>query len=330
MIGVESSPYTVKVRAVLRYRLLPYRWICRFPRMIGETAHVRPAIMPVVQFPDGRYRTDSTPILYDLETAHPGRRSILPDDPGLAFLSHLIEDMADEWLTKCIFHYRFGYEGDSWFAARWVMSDARADRDVASQEEEARAFRAHQIARMPLVGCTPGNAPLIEASYRRVLNTLEPFVGNDRYLFGSRPALADFGLYAPLKTLATDPTPAALLREIAPYTEHWVRRLDDASGVDGEWANPQAPLPAVARGLLQLAGEIYLPFLDANARAAEAGAASVELRLAGFDYSQPVFRYQTKCLSWLRAEFQSLAPETRERIRPELEDGGCWPYLMSG
>lgn len=100
--------------------------------------------------------------------------------------------------------------------------------------------------------------------------------------------------------------------------------------MDGEWAGAQTPLPAVVTDLLGLAGEIYLPFLEANAAAARAGAATVELRLNDFEYSQPVFRYQTKCLEWLREEFQSLPPEARERIRPALETSGCWRYLASG
>jgi len=327
IIGVESSPYTIKVRAVLRYRRLPYQWICRFPRMIAETGQVRPAIMPVVQFPDGSYRTDSTPILYDLEWAFPKQRSIIPEDAGQAWVSHLIEDMADEWLAKCIFHYRFGNERDSWYAARWVMSDAKSSAEMQSLAEEVAAFRAHQISRMPRFGCTPENAPVIEASYRRVLAIVESFAGNERYLFGSKPALADFGLYGPLKTLATDPTPSAIMREIAPNAEHWVRRLDDASGVDGNWDPAARALSPAVTELLRMAGELYLPFLDANARAIEDGSQTVRVKLGGSDYSQPVFRYQQKCLYWLRAEFEAMSPEARDRLRPALEATGCWRYL---
>jgi hypothetical protein len=29
--------------------------------------------MPIIQFPDGTYRTDSTPIILDLERLHPNR-----------------------------------------------------------------------------------------------------------------------------------------------------------------------------------------------------------------------------------------------------------------
>ena len=327
VIGVESSLYTVKVRAVLRYRHLPHRWVPRFPRMVAETAHVRPAIMPVVQFPDGSYHTDSTPILFELEAVKPGVRSILPDDPGRAFLAHLIEDFADEWLAKCLFHYRFAYDEDSWFAARWVMSDAKSAAEMESLPDEVTAFRALQISRMPRVGSIPEHAQLLEDSYRRVLVALETTVANERFLFGTRPSLADFGLFGPLKTMATDPTPLAVLRKCAPYTEHWVRRLDDASGVEGAWAPAEAPLARAVTELLEIIGELYLPYLVANASATDAGEASFRLRLGACDYEQPAFPYHRKCLQWLRESLESLDPAAREELRPTLEATGCWNPL---
>jgi len=54
------------------------------------------------------------------------------------------------------------------------------------------------------------------------------------YLFGSRPTLADFGLFGQLIILATDPTPASEMRRRAPDVLLWLLRLDDASGVEGE------------------------------------------------------------------------------------------------
>src|SRR3546814_2271154 len=87
---------------------------------------------------------------------------------------------------------------------------------------------------MAMVGCTPDNAPLIEAGYERLLDILAPHVGGARYLFGSRPSLADFALYGQLAQLTIDPQPQRICRERAPVVESWAITLDDASGIDGE------------------------------------------------------------------------------------------------
>ena len=326
VIGIESSPYAVKVRAVMRYRRLPHIWVARMPQFFEETQAVRPLLMPVVQFPDGAYRTDSTTIIRELEGRHPGERSVMPGDPGLAFLSDLIEDMADEWLTKCLFHYRFSNALDRKTAAAWVMDDAHPHLSVDELAARTDAFIDRQVNRMPLVGCTPANAPLLEASYKAVLACLEPFVATDRFLFGTRPSLADFGLYAQLKTLRSDPTPGAIMREMAPRTWHWIGRVDDASGVNGTWDRSDDVSPA-AEGLLRLAGTYYLPYLAANGRAMDAGADTVEVDLAGHPYSQPVFRFHGKCWSYLRHAYGALADTTRQQLSSLLERTGCLEVL---
>ena len=60
---------------------------------------------------------DSTPIIRRLEEEWEGR-SLIPTDPAIAFLDELIEDYADEWLTKAMFHYRWAYAEDIDRAAR--------------------------------------------------------------------------------------------------------------------------------------------------------------------------------------------------------------------
>ena len=299
LYGVDASPYTVKVRAALRYRRIPHRWVCRW--MHERTAHVRPQLMPVVEYPDGGFRIDSTPILLDLEERHADARSLLPEDPRDRFAALLIEDMADEWLTKCVFHYRFATEEDGVFAARWVMDDARGDLAAEGMREAVEPFRQRQISRREMVGCTPEAAPLIEATYLRVLDALETTAANGRFLFGTRPSLADFALFGQLRTLGIDPTPMALMRERAPRTDAWVRRLDDCSGVEGEW---EGAGPAVGT-LLGMFRDIYWPFLEANA------AGDVDIVLDGTRFRQPHFRYQAKCRDRLIRLHAALDPAVR-------------------
>ncbi len=330
ILGGLGSPYSMKMRAVLRYRRLPHVWVQLNDRNAYEIANVKPAVIPIIQFPDGSLHNDSTPMIFDLERAHPGQRSIVPDDEGQAFLAFLLEDMADEWGTKMMFHYRWFRERDQKQMSEWLAFDRLAGRGRAAIDGHAEVFAARQIGRMALVGCTAANQPLIEETARRVLALLEAHVTEEAYFFGSRPSLADFGWMGQLSQLAVDPTPADLMRETAPYTFRWLAQLDDASGIEGEWRDPAAPLSPAVRGLLAMAGEVYFPFLIANEEALKKGAETFSFGALGLTYEQGAFKYQAKCLAELRARFSALSGAARERVVPALREAGCLDYLAAG
>ncbi|MBT7663599.1 MAG: glutathione S-transferase, partial [Rhodospirillaceae bacterium] len=276
---------------------------------------------------EDRYRVDSTPLAYDLEERHPGHRSIIPNDPGHAFLSHLLEDMADEWLTKAMFHYRWHYDADIYYASHWIADDSFPDASREERDATAKQFADRQVGRMPIVGCTPENKPVIEDSFHRILALLENHVSMYDFLFGSRPSLGDFGIFGQLKPLSTDPTPLAIMRAEAMKTESWVRQLDDASGIDGEWLNADDDLPDSTMGLLALSGEYYMPFLLANAAAAERGEDTFALSYDKGPYSQATFNYQVKCLMELRRRLAELEGAAAERTRTILQQTGCLDAL---
>jgi hypothetical protein len=182
---------------------------------------------------------------------------------------------------------------------------------------------------MTILGATAENRPLLEESYRRMLRAFEPDVGMTKYLFGSRPSLADFAWFGQLSEMATDPTPMRIMREVAPFTEHWVRRLDDASGVDGEWYPREQALSGMTEALLAIAGELYLPFLVANAQAFAKGLERLEIKVWGLPYALSPFKYQVKCLQQLRDKFAALDAEHIKALRPVLERTGCWTHLAA-
>jgi glutathione S-transferase len=333
LYGVLGSPYAAKLRALLRYRRLPFDWlpasfdwVPELKLVRPELVGVKPRIIPVVWFPhDGSYRVDSTVIAYDLERQHQ-ERSILPDDPALAFLSHVLEDMGDEWLLKIAFHYRWANEADRNFTNRLIMAELLGGGVPQERIDWAAAqFRDRQISRMPLVGCLPQNAPLIAEIYRRVLDAMTRLRASSPFLFGSRPALADFGLFGALFTCRNDPTPGAIMNERSPATLDWIYTLDEASGVEGEWTSSVNTLEDGTKDLLRLAGETYLPFLLANAAALERGASTVSMTALGHPYEQAPFKYQARCLQWLREEFDGLSGATRTRAADVLVETGCGP-----
>jgi glutathione S-transferase len=342
LFGSVGSPYALKLRAILRYQRLPFDWIPTsldwVPQGLNRPplsekarqliADVRPHVIPVVYFPHDRsFHNDSTLVAYKLDRESK-ERSIIPPDPGLAFLSHLLEDMADEWGVKIAFHYRWACEQDRAFKSRVVTGELLgAGFDRPAQLSAARHFAARQVSRMPLVGCTPENAPLIEKTFRRILAAMDRLLEESRFMFGTRPVLADFGWYGQLISLAADPTPWVIMRDLAPGVFPYLQSLEDASGVDEPWPPPSSALPQSTTDLLSLAGEVYLPFLQVNAAAHEAGRKSFTFSTLGMRYSQDTFKYQVKCLNWLQQEFRSLQGEHRERAAALLKNTGCLTAL---
>lgn len=45
-------------------------------------------------------------------------------------------------------------------------------------------------------------------------------------------------------------------------------------------------------------------------------------------YSQDTFKYQVKCLQWLRDEVKALRGEVRDRTFSILSDTGCFDVLI--
>jgi len=326
LFGGNPSPYSRKLRAILRYRRLPHTWTVGTADTVPELAQVKPRLIPILRLPDsGEYRVDSTPLAYLLEQRHPGQRSIIPEDAGDAFICHLLEDFADEWLTKVMFHYRWHEDETADWASHWIVYDMLPALDGKAHAQAAKMFHDRQRERRAIVGCTPENSALIEGIYQRLLQALGAYVSGTRYLFGSRPSLADFALYGQLAQLVTDPWPQRVCREQAPAVEGWVTALDDASGISGLWQAEAAT--AIREALLEMVGAEYLPFLQANAQALAAGSTQVELTIRGQQYRQAPFAYQGKCYADLCQRWSALDTAVQERLAPVLERTGCLSSL---
>lgn len=325
LYGALGSPYSLKMRALLRYRRIPHIWT-HGGEARDALAQVKAPVIPVLQFPDGSYHNDSTPLIYTLEQRH-AERSVVPPDPARAFLAHLIEDFADEWVPKAMFGYRWLAQVDQIQMSRWLAFDNLKGGGLSTSQGFAEQFRSRQVGRMAIVGCTAENFPLIEASTRALLAALEAHVTDQHLFFGSRPSLAEFSLYGQLSQLGVDPTPEAMMRADYPYSLRWLLHIDDMSGINGEWDAPDAPLPPVVVEILRQAGAIYLPFLVANAEANAAGQDQFAIEAMGHPYSQGVFKYQVKCLADLRSRYAALGADARASIAPLLTETGCLAVL---
>ena len=329
MMGAPGSPYTRKMRAVLRYRRIPFTIIQQNSKEAGQQPAAKVPLLPTFYLPNESGEivptTDSTPLIRRFEKAFNGR-SIIPRDPAAVFLDELLEDYADEWLTKCMFHYRWYREADATKARQilphWSMENV-TDEQIAPIQ---KMIGDRQIGRLGVVGSNDVTAEVIEDSYRRFLRAFDAQLQNSRFFFGNRPASSDFGMMGQLTCLALfDPTPSALTAELAPRVYGWTELVEDLSGkepTEDDWTDVGS-LPDSLRGLFAEVGHFHAPFLLANAEAVEKKAEQVETEIDGRPWVQKPFPYQRKCLGWLRASYASLDSDARASVDNILEGSGC-------
>ncbi|HEX4199430.1 MAG TPA: glutathione S-transferase N-terminal domain-containing protein [Caulobacteraceae bacterium] len=333
LMGAPGSPYTRKMLAVLRYRRIAYRFLSRNQAAAAGMPAPKVGLLPTFYLPGAGGEleavVDSSPIIRRLEAEHAGR-GVIPADPGLAFLDELIEDYADEWLTKAMFHYRWAYADDVDKASKLLplwQHYSIADQALA---ERAAMIGERQISRLHVVGSNATTGPVIEASYRRFLAAFEAHLTRQPFILGERPGSSDFAVFGQLTQLAQfDPTPAALTLAMAPRVLAWTSLMEDQSGLepaDDGWQSIEA-LPDTLMALLTEIGRVYPPVMLANARAVVSGAAEVVAEVDGHPWRQPPFAYQAKCVQWLRQSHARLPAPSRDAVGRVLEATGCAPVV---
>ncbi|MBP6014370.1 MAG: glutathione S-transferase [Alphaproteobacteria bacterium] len=318
--GAPGSPYTRKMVALLRYRRIPYK-LLQFG--MGGPSHLpkpKVQLLPTFYLPNAKGEleavVDSSPLIRRLEREFEGR-SVLPPHPVTAFIDYLLEDFADEWLTKAMFHYRWHYPADADKAGdilpRWSNISA-GDEQMAQMK---KFIMDRQISRLYVVGSNNTTAPVIEASYERFLDLFNAHLKASPYLMGKRPGASDFAMFGQLTALTHfDPTPMALTTKKAPRVYAWVEVTEDLSGLEpqeGDWLDP-ANMPATIIALLKEFGRVYVPALIANAKAIATGAETFETEIDGKPWKQQTFPYQAKCLQWIRNTYADLGDKDRTAV----------------
>lgn len=321
LFGNELSPYSVKVRSYLRFKGIPHQWIVRNAASESEFArYAKLPLIPLLLSPEDEAFQDSTPILERME-ARFEKPSIYPDDPGVQFLSALIEEYADEWVNKPMFHYRWSYERDAASAAERLAASVFPDSDRA---DAALRIRERMVGRLPFVGSSPETKDVIEESFLRSIALLETQLRDRRYLFGARPALADFGLFGQLYECLSDPTPGNLLRQRAPHVVAWIERMT-APRIEGPFARRDELFPALEPLLREEVGAVFVPWTLANEQALRAGLPELALSIRGRPFRQTPQKYHAKSLAMLRERYRPVAND--DALRALLERTGCLAAL---
>lgn len=329
--GLDLSYFTGKFEAFVRYREIPHERVelssVSF-RMVGRKTGL--AQMPAVELPDGRWMSDSTPMIEWLDGAWPGPK-VLPADPVQLFVSRLVEDYADEWLWRPALHYRWSYQPDARLMSHRIAAEMLHDVPGPLWLRRWFVYRRQLRRYIHGDGVTAATRAHVESIYLRNLEWLDAIFAARPYLLGGRPTLADFGFFASMfRHFGLDPTPARLMRDRAPNVYEWVARMWNAkasrigdeplvSGIPEDW-----------QPILSDIGRCYLPYLDANARAFASGRKSFEVDIEDCRYSLPVHAYRVWCLERLQKLFRALPEESAGEVRALLERAGALaPFLAA-
>ena len=328
VFGNVGSPYTQKILSLLRYRNIPYTvsW--------GDVVHnllllkidpPKPVLLPTLVFKDENNlnvcKTDTTPIIRELEKLYKPK-SVIPPSPVLAFLNYLLEDFADEWTTKYMFHYRWYFHEDAENAKKMLVLQHKLNIDNESLKLFGDVIADRQINRLWVVGSNDDTAELIDKSYKRYLKLLEKHLSVQSFMFGERPSSSDFGLYGQLTQLVGfDPTPSNIAYKESPRTISWVNVMSDLSGlhnmggvgeffgIKNEKVNSKINYfkdneigwiklnesSETLKEIFNEVGKVYIPCLIANSEAYLNGDEIWETEIDGSKWKQKTFPYQV-CL----------------------------------
>jgi len=326
IFGAEVSPYSIKVRSYFRYKGIPHEWIVRSSATQDEfKKYAKLPLIPAVATPEDEGLQDSTPIIETMEERFP-EPSVHPDDAVMRFLSALLEEFGDEWGNKWMFHYRWAREADQRSAAGRIARTMMPGLNDEQYAGMAAQISERMVGRVWFVGSNEQTAPQIEASFREGLALLEAHLAGRSYLFGARPAFADFGMWGQLYNAWSDPTAGEMIEADAPAVKGWVERMLEpkADGDFESWDQLESTLTPFIAG--QVAG-LFLPWSDANARAIAAGEEEYSVELASGTWTQKPQKYHARSLKALRARYAAV--EDRAALDEILERTGCLQWLRA-
>ena len=321
--GVSVSYFTGKIETYLRYKGIgydmepPFADHKRIRKLAGAIQ------VPIIERDDGRWMSDSTPIILQLEKEYPAR-SVLPENPVVRFIARLIEDYGDEWLWRPAMHYRWSYEHD-----RELLSRILAD-EVTNHVPLPRFMRRSMLKRRQRGGyviqdgVNDTTRDHVEAGYFTALRNMTAILKNRPFLFGKTPSIADFGMMGPMfRHFGQDPTPAFIMRYQAPAVFEWVARMWNAGATAGE-AEFVESVPDDTIPMLKEISGTHLVQLRENAAAYARGDKYFEMTVQGCHYRRlPVSQYRVYCLERLREAFRELGADDQATVKSILTQPEC-------
>jgi glutathione S-transferase len=294
---VDNSPYSDKIRALLRYKKIPFvehteNLEIRFGVLQARTGKT---MVPVVITPQDEAMNDSTTIAAMLEKRHPSPATRWRQ-PSIDAVAMLLEDYADEWLVRIMLASRWYHPQDAAQNATLLAASMTHAIYGLDFQRAAREFPQGIVSTVPKMGATPQNAEGWYAMVPRILEAMAVVLGVNAFLTGSGPHLVDFAFYGMLNQIRRDPTGAAWISSGPKPVLEWLDRFEARCKSGGEdEGEPIRDVEALVP-LVREAAQTYFRMSAANARAVDEGATEpVRVKLAGdFAFEAPPAKYNRK------------------------------------
>jgi glutathione S-transferase len=302
LFGAETSAYSTKMRSFLNYKGVAFDWTPRTQESEDELKRVaRFPTLPVLVTSSGFAVHDTTPMMEALEADSP-EPSATPADPALAFLACVLEEYADAWLAKTVFHYRWTRKKDQRLAAARTIEDyytVSAPPDRKAAEDRALEAMTGQLKTMQLDG-ELGDA--LEKSFKRFVKLLDEHLRKHLFLFGERPSMADFAIAGQLIQMMKDPTPAKIIEKDGAFVAKWCEFMSAPTA-----SGPFAALDDLKETLAPLFHDdlalFFLPWAAENLESSLAGAETFTVTLGKDAVAMAPLRSAARSFRELRRKF---------------------------
>ena len=328
LFGLDLSPYSLKVKSYLKFKKLKFKWITN-PNSKELQKHSKLPIIPLLLIDENESLQDSTKIIETIEVVHP-LQSIYPEDSRLIFIAALIEEYADEWCSKHLYHYRWSYEADrnlssKRLAAVSIPIHIKYLPIISSLvlEDKANKIKKRQISKLSAFGSSDENKEQIETSFKRLIDLLENHLSKFSYLFGGRPSIADFSLWGQLYGCWIDITARNFINQ-RPNLVNWLKRMENPK-IEGDfvgWSDVHLTIEPI---LEKEIANLFLPWTNANHEALNNNKKAFSINLDNHLFTQKTQNNHSKSFKELRLKYNEFP--VKESIKPILSNCGCLKFL---
>jgi glutathione S-transferase len=305
---MQNSPYSDKIRALLRYKKLEVtehleNAETRFSVLQARTGKT---MVPVVITPDDHAMNDSTAIAAYIEQQHP-EPATRWRDPETDTLAMLLEDYADEWLVRIMLTSRWYHAADAAQNAAIIACGMTHGVPGLDFQRAAREFPPSIISTLPKMGATRENAEQWYAMLPTILSALDDALARSLFLTGAAPHQVDFAFYGQLNQIRRDPAGNVWINDAPEAVREWLDRLEATFTGRLEPASSALDDLASLQSLVEAMAGTYLRMQVANALAVESKASEVTASLeGGLEFRTSPAKYNAKLLAANLATLEGL------------------------